>query len=798
MRRRYVSLPSNLLPFLKATFALCLSWSVLQCRSVTIFLSADSTWLDSLDSPFYSTVLSRDRPEGLISVWQQATAHPCYQHKARVESFVIPEKPDQSVPPLLLRSLHDLPSSHNVCASPTSQVRIFVKCPHWELQALDVNGSAKQKGGDEFYVTYTDHAHRHRHTPINGSDVVTTRTHLRRTHPTAIAQLTDLANGRYILNFTSSPLNHRDHRLEGYGIITVFFQYTCGIGRMAPPRKGHWKSGGSTVVEHSRAIAVVPPISPFVPVLLPLDARDDDLGGNRTKQIKNSPKLTTSPFFMGFGDSLMQHFMKPLKHVELPNIGMPLNTTTVDDWIQLFRRRMDSKLRLLIQSLATIDSVGKAKVVLIVGSSTWDILEPQDRGFSDHKAALEKLLAYFHDTYPEVRVVWKSPTALHIHVPMIESNSRLPALDSTTMHNRLKYMSSSRSHELYQLQLEVCKALGIPFLDVYEASYLSADHTLIGDGRHYSDDFNAMTMTWFLQNSPVEDLWNRYYNRDSQKSSRILVGKHCDSWVDVVNVVVVAMVTNRRLIWQPVTECRIISSSPFSQNRNQAEAIAGQASKGTRTLDQRLPFPLSLDVLIREGWISKDVASTSNRLARDMFDEGSPFLNGMILSTLLDLSSQPDVSFTQEPFPPDASLVFAVHDPNMNSDIRDCMVTLKKAAADAHGLAILERLSCQVIFHSTAAVDKWKQILKNDFNCSATAVLDNEPNYPVEDEHWFHAIPVATKAHDGYISSCNSPSDGLFQSLVQYIRTKGARGRGNALPDTLERCCLKPHSTDRL
>jgi hypothetical protein len=788
MRRHYAFLPISHLTSLKLTFSLCLFWSILQFCVFFFFSQTESSLLNTLNLPVIATPnpLSRDSTEDAVSVWQQATTQPCSQQKDDLIAFVIPAEPDRAISSMLQESRDDSSSSlHDIsCTSPTSQVRIIAKCPHWELQALDASGLVKQTGGDEFYITYTDRAHQLKHQSIDDSVTST-----RQPHPTAIARLEDLHNGRYILDFISSPLNHRHHRLEGRGTITVAFQYTCGMGRMAPPSKGHWKTGGATVVEHSHAIPMLPQISLFVPSSSFLGDFHDDTGRDAMSPNNNNHNLT-SPFFMAFGDSLMQQFVKPLKQVELPNIGMPLNTTTVGDWIQLFQRRMDPKLKLLIQS-----SSRKVKVVLIVGSSTWDILEPQEGGFDDHKAALEKLIAYFRQTYPEtVHLVWKSPTALHVHVPMTENKTVLQkggtTAKSKSVYNRLKYMSSSRSYQLYKLQLEVCNALQVPILDIYEASYLSADHTLPGDGRHYSDDFNAMTMNWLLRRSTVEQLWNRYYHRGSPTSSRLLIAQHCDSWVDIVNAVIVAMVTNRHLLWQPITECPITADLPFSNRSDQVEAKVTKMSKRTRTMDHRLPFPLTLDILIEEGWISNDSASPSNRLGGDVFDQGFEFLYGMILYELLNLPFPTRNSFNQDSSSSDLSLVFAVYDPSMKSDIRDCIVRLTKNAAETYGLAVLERLSCQVVFASNKAVDKWKKVLQNDHNCTAISVVTNNTNNGSDDESWFHAMTVAHMTHDGYVSQCNSPTDDLFHSLVQYIQTQDAQAKGSLPVEDIQRCCV--------
>lgn len=788
MGRHYAFLPISRLGLLKLTFGLCICWTTLRPFIFVLFQATEALRFHSLDLPVVGTpdLVPRDRTGSVVSVWQQATTKPCSLQNGNFASFLIPSEPDHAISSMLVASIEDSSLLHDVCDEPTSQVRIFVKCPHWELQALNTKGLAKQNGGDEFYITYTDQAHETKHQSVNDSSTLR-----KRTHPTAVAKLEDLKNGRYLVKFISSPLNHRHHRLVGRGTITVAFQYTCGIGRMAPSAKGHWKTGADTVVEHSRAVPVLPPISPFRPSFLALNGIIDDAGVGATSTSNNRNYRPANPGFLAFGDSLMQQFVKPLKEIELPNIGMPLNSTTVGEWIQLFQRRMDPRLRLLIQSLATDEIGKKTKVVLIVGSSTWDILEPQEKGFDDHKAALEKLLTYFRQAYPEtVQLVWKSPTALHVHVPKIEHTRGLQKRASTAMDIRLKYMSSSRSYQLYELQAAVCRALQVPFLDVFEASYLSADHTMPGDGRHYSEEFNSMTMTWLLRRNPVEDLWYRYYHRGSKKSSRILIGQHCESWVDVVSAVIVAMVTNRRLVWQPKAECPILSRLQFPQESDQAETNKTIVSKRTRLLDQRIHFPLTLDSLKEEGWISSNEASASNRLAKDAFDEGSAFIYGMILYELLTLPSLEDISFNRKPLPSDLSLVFAVHDPSSESDIGNCIRGLRKHAADTYGLALIERLSCQVIFSTHSDAEKWHEVLHRDHKCTAIAAETADIMHMVDGNSWFHATTVARMAHDGFVSPCNTPTDSLFHSLVQYIRTQDARERGSLPLADVQKCCV--------
>jgi hypothetical protein len=67
---------------------------------------------------------------------------------------------------------------------------------------------------------------------------------------------------------------------------------------------------------------------------------------------------------------------------------------------------------------------------------------------------------------------------------------------------RIRYMSASRSRYLYRVQKRIteeeCAEMGnIVFLDLYEASYLSADWLFPSDGRHYRPDWNRLMLQGF-------------------------------------------------------------------------------------------------------------------------------------------------------------------------------------------------------------------------------------------------------------------------------------------------------------
>ena len=66
----------------------------------------------------------------------------------------------------------------------------------------------------------------------------------------------------------------------------------------------------------------------------------------------------------------------------------------------------------------------------------------------------------------------------------------------------LKYMSYSRSLELYELQMELMKKLNIPVVDAFQTSYLSAEHMPPGDARHYLKImYQKVLMAYYPTNS---------------------------------------------------------------------------------------------------------------------------------------------------------------------------------------------------------------------------------------------------------------------------------------------------------
>ena len=134
-----------------------------------------------------------------LSVWNQATTT-CPKTKHSDSIIYIPSVLTSTLRQTLISNIgivfnNAYPDILTNC-SVTSQVKIVRSCPYWELQAIAEDGTPKEIGGDEFYVTYTDDF-------VNDTD-----------KPSAVAHVTDQQDGTYRLEFVSSPLNHRHHRLK--------------------------------------------------------------------------------------------------------------------------------------------------------------------------------------------------------------------------------------------------------------------------------------------------------------------------------------------------------------------------------------------------------------------------------------------------------------------------------------------------------------------------------------------------------------------------------------------------------
>jgi hypothetical protein len=237
--------------------------------------------------------------------------------------------------------------------------------------------------------------------------------------------------------------------------------------------KDAWKSGGSTGVSHTRESVPTPPYRIFEP------PRDIDLG--------------QFDHIVVFGDSVLGHFVQHAnetyrsKLTWKQNIGMDLRNASLHGVFTKKLRRWHN------------EELQKPNVALVLGSAVWDTMQGHswEKQFGNHLAVCRAYVEHVRKEYPNVTVYWKSPSAVHVHRVFCRDQS---------CQARIKYMSSWRMKYLHDHQKAIMQEIGIPFLDVYESSYLSADWTQQGDGRHYVKDLNREITGWFFRNVTLNNL----------------------------------------------------------------------------------------------------------------------------------------------------------------------------------------------------------------------------------------------------------------------------------------------------
>lgn len=131
---------------------------------------------------------------------------------------------------------------------------------------------------------------------------------------------------------------------------------------------------------------------------------------------------------------------------------------------------------------------GCKRVAFILGSCVWDILEVQrgitsttdaSTGWMNHQRAFRELLLHLNATFPQSTVFWKSCASRHVHIPFLFN--KLPLKQKREMEQRTKYMSTSRTLDLYSIQKQIVHELQasqfgprLVLLDVYGAFFLSS------------------------------------------------------------------------------------------------------------------------------------------------------------------------------------------------------------------------------------------------------------------------------------------------------------------------------------
>jgi hypothetical protein len=341
----------------------------------------------------------------------------------------------------------------------TSRFRLVIPSQEtepWILQTFDSMGE-KTVGGDEVYIMWK---------APNGDQ--------------AIAWAHDQQDGNYELEFVRPPINKIQKKQSSpalLGRVTLFYDYSCGIGSLAPPLKENYTRAGEVQMLVMEKDVPRPPIREFE------EPNQDD-----------AIDLDRYDFVYFFGDSMLQQLSRRQntdfywndKMFYQDNVHQSL-TTTED------LKNMLQKLRDWHGSELTAAATSGQSIAVVTGSSLWDILNSHvDPGYQQHAAACQSFVTQFRREFPHVDLYWKSPSALHFHkLRMLRKNP------GTLLQERAEYMSQALPYQMYLLQKALMKELQVPFLDLYEAYYLSGPWTRRHDARHYKDEISSLLLSYY-------------------------------------------------------------------------------------------------------------------------------------------------------------------------------------------------------------------------------------------------------------------------------------------------------------
>jgi hypothetical protein len=342
----------------------------------------------------------------------------------------------------------------------TSRFRLVIPSQEtepWILQTFDSRGE-KTVGGDEVYIMWKAQ---------NGDQ--------------AVAWAHDRQDGNYELEFVRPPISRIQKKQPGgpsvLGKVTLFYDYSCGIGSLAPPLKENYTRAGEVQMLFMEKDVPRPPIREFQEP-------------NRDYAID----LDRYDFVYFFGDSMLQQLSRRQKTDNYwnnkmfykENVYQSLTTTEdVENMLQKLRDWHGSNL--------TAAATSGQKIAVVTGSSLWDILNGHvDPGYQRHAAACRSFITQFRREFPHVDLYWKSPSALHFHkLRMLRKNP------GTLLQERAVYMSQALPYQMYLLQKALMEELQVPFLDLYDAYFLSGPWTRRFDARHYRDEISSLLLSYY-------------------------------------------------------------------------------------------------------------------------------------------------------------------------------------------------------------------------------------------------------------------------------------------------------------
>ena len=354
----------------------------------------------------------------------------------------------------------------------------------------------KRMGGDELYIEWVS--------SMDANDI-------------GVAHITDHRNGTYGLKFIRPPLlqqyqnNSHDafdqQSAASYGRMTLYYDYTCGIGRMLAPKKDRFRRAGEVHLTWHQDHIPRPYIHDFIPPNSKQVIRSDN--NIDTKNYNNNTIIDLSKYHtvIAFGDSLMLQFVRRYKMAGFwsPNIYYHQNINQClsnrDDMkmaIDKFNEWHGPHIRNLTATMTSTTHPNfnhqSGGIAVILGSAVWDAMRGCVRSnFIDHRQAIRQFVLSLRTLYPQIHLYWKSPSAIQLH----RRGSLEEMMDNPVWLQRSRYISDGVPRKIYTEQKALMKELQIPFLDLFDAYYLSAPWTLPGDARHYEDDISFLLLSYY-------------------------------------------------------------------------------------------------------------------------------------------------------------------------------------------------------------------------------------------------------------------------------------------------------------
>jgi hypothetical protein len=200
----------------------------------------------------------------------------------------------------------------------------------------------------------------------------------------------------------------------------------------------------------------------------------------------------------------MQHFFSPrFNKFFWANLAFDRNLADA-----LVQRSLLRQCQLSRGRLGDYFGANFSTVSLVVGFAAWELQKPfgndgflPDQPYADHDVfpehieALTKYINTMREYFPTLKILWKTGQYLHLHIAARDRGNDWYKID------RLAYLSPYRTYYLYELQNARMRELGVPILDIMEASYLMPDHNRgHGDTIHYDVPTNKMLVSWFYPN----------------------------------------------------------------------------------------------------------------------------------------------------------------------------------------------------------------------------------------------------------------------------------------------------------